>query len=336
MAEEKSFDPTPAKLAKARRDGDVPRSADANAVASLACASLALFATLGILAGAARDALVRAAAAPAFIAAGPYVELGGVAVAIVACALVGAVGATLAQARTIAFKFPAPKMDKLNPFAGLKRMLSRDALVGGVKALVVAGAVAAAVGPAARDVFAAVGGAAAPGELAALVVRALQGVVGSALVVASFFATVDIALERAKWRKRLKMSLDELKRDSKASDGDPLVRGRRRQAHRALVRGSIGRVKDAAFVVTNPTHVAIALDYRPPEVAVPCVLVRAIDAGAREVKRRARACGVPIIENVPLARALLAATDVGDPIPPETYAPIAAIVALLARAEHAA
>ena len=336
MAEEKPFDPTPSKLAKARRDGDIPRSADANAVASLACASLALFATLGIAAGAARDALVRATAGAGAFALVPYVEFGAVALAIVACALVGAVGATLAQARTIVFKFPVPKLEKLNPFAGFKRMLSRDALVGGAKALVVACAVAAAVVPAARDVFAAVGGAAAPGELAALVVRALQGIFGSALVVAALFAIVDISLERAKWRKRLKMSFDEIKRDSKANDGDPLVRGRRRQAHRALVRGSIGRVKDAAFVVTNPTHVAIALEYRPPEVAVPRVLVRAIDAGAREVKQRARACGVPIIENVPLARALLAATDVGDAIPPETYAPVAAIVAMLARRESAA
>ena len=83
--------------------------------------------------------------------------------------------------------------------------------------------------------------------------------------------------------------------------------------------------------MTNPTHVAIALEYRPPEVAVPRVLVRAIDDGASEVKRLARELRVPIVENVPLARELLATTDVGDYIPPGAYAAVAAIVALRVR-----
>ncbi|MBC5802422.1 MAG: EscU/YscU/HrcU family type III secretion system export apparatus switch protein [Candidatus Eremiobacteraeota bacterium] len=127
------------------------------------------------------------------------------------------------------------------------------------------------------------------------------------------------------------MSFEELRRDHKASEGDPLLRGRRRQQHRALIRGSVTRVRDAAFVVSNPTHVAIALEYAPPAVAVPRVLVRAVDDGAREVKRLAREFGVPIVENVALARALLATTDVGEFIPPDAYGAIAAIVAVLLR-----
>ena len=330
MAEEKPFDPTHARIAKARRDGDIPRSADVNAVASLACASLGLFLILDLAAGAARTALAQAASGRA-IDPGPYVVFGLVALAVIACALVGAVAATYAQARTITVKFPAPKFEKLNPFEGLKRMLSRDAAIGGAKAFVVSVAVACAVVPAGRDTFAAVAGAASPAQLGAIVVRAIRAVLVAALLVAAAFAVVDMFLERAKWRKRLKMSFDELKRDSKQNDGDPLVRGRRRQAHRALVRGSIANVKNASFVITNPTHVAIALEYRPPAIAVPRVLVRAIDAGAQEIKRRARELGVPIVENVPLARALLASTDVGAPIPPGAYAAVAAIVAMLAR-----
>jgi flagellar biosynthesis protein FlhB len=127
------------------------------------------------------------------------------------------------------------------------------------------------------------------------------------------------------------MSFDEIKRDMRESEGDPHLKGKRRQTQRARARGSIGRVKDAAFVITNPTHVAIALEYEPPAVPVPRVLVRAIDEGAQEVKRVARAAGVPIVENVALARALLATTDVGDFIPPDAYAAVAAIVAALVR-----
>ncbi|GAC1559651.1 MAG: type III secretion system export apparatus subunit SctU [Vulcanimicrobiaceae bacterium] len=340
MAEEKPFDASPTKLAKARRDGDVPRSADVNAVVSLACASLALFGGLDVAASAARQAFARAAiAAPATdvellasrIDRGAYGTLAFVAIVLIVCALVGAVVATFAQTRSLAFKAPVPKPQKLDPIAGIKRMVSRDALVGGAKALVVACAVAGAAVPAALGIFAALGTGAA-GELAALVLRSLRSMLVGALAVAGIFAAGDVVLERAKWRKRLKMSFDELRRDSKASDGDPLLRGRRRQAHRALVRGSTARVKDAAFVIANPTHVAIALEYRPPVVAVPRVLVRAIDAGALDVRRRARELGVPVVEHVALARALLAATDVGDFIPPDAYAPVAAIVAMLARA----
>jgi flagellar biosynthesis protein FlhB len=127
------------------------------------------------------------------------------------------------------------------------------------------------------------------------------------------------------------MSFDELKRDHKQSEGDPLLRGKRRQRHRSLVRGPAAKLARAAFVVANPTHVAIALEYRPPVVAVPRVLVRAIDEGAREIKRRARELRIPIIENVTLARSLLASADVGEYIPPAAYVAVAAIVASLVR-----
>jgi flagellar biosynthetic protein FlhB len=90
-------------------------------------------------------------------------------------------------------------------------------------------------------------------------------------------------------------------------------------------------LREAAFVICNPSHVAVALAYRPPEIAVPKVVVRAIDAGALEVKRRARALRVPIVEDVALARLLLAASDVDEYIPPRAYAAVAAIVASLLR-----
>ena len=184
--------------------------------------------------------------------------------------------------------------------------------------------------PALARAFAA-GVVAVPERLSALAAGALATIVPSALAVAALFGVGDVLLERAKWRRRLRMTFDELKRDHKQSEGDPLLRGRRRHAHRALVRGSIGRVAEAAFVVTNPTHVAIALEYRPPDVAVPRVIVRAVGEGALEVKARARELRVPIVEDVPLARALLATTRVGEFIAPGLYGAVAALVATLSR-----
>jgi flagellar biosynthesis protein FlhB len=329
MSDEKQFDATSSRLARAKREGDVPTSQSLNAATSFAASSLVLAAFLPELSAAARSAFSDAAHGGA-ISARAYAVLALCALAVPSAAAAGALLATYLQTGRFAMKVPAAKFEKLHPGEGLKRMFSRDAVVGGAKALTVAGAVIAAMVPPVRAAFAA-GAGGVPNELAALVGRALVQIVAASLAVAGAFAAIDVLLERAKWKRRLKMSFGELKREHKQSEGDPLLRGRRRQAHRALIRGSIGRIKEAAFVVCNPEHVAIALAYRPPDIPVPQVLVRGIDAGAQEIKRRARELRVPIVENVTLARALLVATEAGDFIPGDTYAAVAAIVATLAR-----
>jgi len=326
---EKPFDPTPARLARARREGDVPQSQALGVVASLAGASLTLFALLDLLASASRVALEDAARR--HVVAAPYLTLATGAAAVLCGAIAGASIASYGQAGRFSARLPVPKFSKLNPTGGLRRMFSRDAVVAGLKALVVAFAViSAACGPLAAA-FAGGIGASAPAETSALVLRAIGQILFAAIAVAAAFSIADVLLERAKWRRRLRMSFDELKREHKQSDGDPVLRGKRRRAHRALARGSIARLKEAAFVVCNPTHVAVALAYRPPEIVVPQVLVRAIDDGAREVKRRARQLGIPVVENAWLARTLLAATEAGDYIPATVYGVVAAIVAQLQR-----
>ena len=92
------------------------------------------------------------------------------------------------------------------------------------------------------------------------------------------------------------------------------------------------RVADAAFVVTNPTHLAIALAYAPPEEPVPRVLVCAADDLAARVRELARASDVPLVENVALARALFAQARAGETIPHGLYVAVAEVVAALSRA----
>jgi flagellar biosynthetic protein FlhB len=328
VADEKPFDPTPARLARARREGDVPRSRDVAATASFAFAGAALAATRDAIANASSAMLV--SAAHGGVAFGAYALLAGCACVVCASGIVGGVGASVVQAGSIAFRMPTLDPKKLDPVAGFKRLVGRDAAIGAVKAIVLASAVGAALWPALRDAFAA--GSTYAAALAQRTFAAIALAFVAATGVAALFAAVDAIVEREKWRRRLRMSFEEIKRDHKSSEGDPHLRGRRRRAHRDLVRGSIARVADAAFVVANPTHVAIALEYAPPAVAVPRVLVRAIDAGALAVRERARALDVPIVEDVRLARALLATTDVGDPIPRDEYGAVALIVATLTRA----
>jgi len=332
MAEEKPFDPTPARLARAKRDGDVPRSRDLAAVAAFACAALAAFAVFPVTEAAARRALYDAASGA--VRSAPYLSMaGGVALVLVGAAASG-VAASLLQGGGLAFRLPAPSVKRLDPFAGLRRTFGRDAALAAAKALVVAAAVAGAVIPAAARAFVVTGSSAGPPGIAAAVAHAAEVAFAGATAVAAAFAVGDVFVERAKWKRRLRMSFDEVKRDRKSSEGDPLVRGRRRHAHRNLARGSIERVKDAAFVVANPTHVAVALAYAPPAIAVPRVLVRATDDAAHAVRERARTLGIPIVEDVPLARALFARTDVDEPIPRDTYGAVAAIVAALLHAER--
>ncbi len=326
MSEEKPFDPTPSRLERARREGDVARSHELSAAVSFAAGAVALAALLPALAGAARLELESASRGAA--GAVPYALQGLAVAAVLAAAACGAALAALAQGgfglRPLGFS-----LSKLAPAEGLKRMFSREAALSAVKAVLAACACGLAALPALRGAFGA--GIAAP-QLADLVRHSAASIAASVVAIGLLFGFLDALVERARRRRRLRMSFDELRRDRKEHDGDPNVRGRRREAHRSLIRGSLGRVAEASFVVTNPAHVAVALAYRPPAISVPRVLVRAVDAGAQTVKRLARERGIPVVENVALAHLLLARCDVDAAIPSEAYLAVAEIVASLALA----
>lgn len=327
MSESKPFEPSQSRLERARREGDAPRVGELTSVASLAGSSVAALAMLPHAAGVARVALVNGARGVP--APGAYAAL---ALDVVSVMLSGAAFAVLAAALAgggLHLRFVLPSIAKLDPIAGAKRMLSRESIVSGARAAIAAAVAGVSLVPVVRDAFVSMLAGSTPASLAALALHAVERSLAAGLAVGLAFGAGDAFFERLRWRRRLRMTFDEMKRDLKANEGDPLLRNRRRTQHRALMRGSISRIADAAFVVTNPTHVAVALEYRPPEVAVPRVLVRAIDAGAQLVKQRARDLRIPLIENAPLARALFATADVGGYIPHERYLDVAQIVAAL-------
>jgi flagellar biosynthetic protein FlhB len=222
---------------------------------------------------------------------------------------------------------PAPKFARLSPAENLKRILSRETAIGllrGVLAFVCASAAAVA---AVRGVAgAALHGASLHGLADAAWHGSLRAA-AAACAAGGAFATADFATQLRRWRRRLRMSHEELQRDRKEQDGDPLARSRRRSLHRQLARGSLRRVREAAFVVCNPEHIAIALEYKPPAVAVPRVIVRAADATAERAREIAVECGIPLVRNVALARQLYASTHVDEYIPLEAYVAVAEIVA---------
>ena len=330
MAEEKPFEPTQSHLERAKREGDVARSQELGNVGAFACALIATSAAIAPLGAAARAALAAAAAGkfdtPALSAcfAIMLVPVGAAAAAAVAVNVVQSGGLRLAP---LSFK-----AERLAPGENLKRMFSRESAVTAARASVAFLCAGAAIVPAFAAIYAAaLHAGAAPGIASAAWSGALH-TAAAACAVGALFAAADYGVQLVRWRKRLRMSMEELKRDRKEHDGDPLARGRRRALHRQISRASLRRVKDAAFVLANPTHVAVALEYRPPEVPVPRVLVRAADAAAARVRELAGEYGIFIIENVPLARALYASAKPGEFIPPETYVAVAEVVAALAKA----
>lgn len=161
-------------------------------------------------------------------------------------------------------------------------------------------------------------------------------VVAVAAGIGLLFSLVEFAAARNAWLRRLRMSLEERRREQKEEEGDATARGRRRSLHRAFLRGGLAKVKEAAFVVVNPTHVAVALAYAPPLVTVPKVLVRAIDDLALQVRALAVRHSIPVVDNPLLARALYRDVRSVEPIPREHYLAVAEVVIALARASEPA
>lgn len=317
---EKQFDATPSRLARAAREGDVARSNELTGV----CAFAAALAACGIaavrIAAGASAALASAAQGRPSLAA--IVQIGVWTLLPIAAAALAAIAANAAQSSGI--RFSAVKFDasRLAPGANIQRVFSRESVVTVLRASVafVCAAVCVASVRAVRG-----------DSLAGVAWSAAMRTAWTVAAIGALFGGADLALQTAARTKRLRMSYDEFRRDRKEHDGDPLTRARRKAAHRGMMRASVSRVREAAFVVTNPTHIAMALEYKPPAVAVPRVLVRAADDAAAAVRALAREYDIPLIENVELARALYARTQPGDLIPHDTYLAVAEIVAALAR-----
>jgi flagellar biosynthesis protein FlhB len=332
MSEEKRFEATAQRRDKAMRDGNVARSVELGGIVAFGAATLALCAALPLVVASALDAVRSASADPGLAAAAPALALLALGALVPAVgAALGAVVAGLAQAGGLRMRGVKLDLAKLAPGAGLKRMFGADALVGLARAAIALLVALGAMLPLARDVLGAAAAIASPSAGAMLVRDAALRACLVALAAGGAFALADYALAKRRWLASLRMSFDELKRESKENEGDPHAKARRKHLHRSLLRGAIARTREASFVVVNPTHVAVALKYAPPVVPVPEILVRAAGDAALRVKTLAREHAIPIVENVPLARLLFAAGEPGRAIPPDTFVAVAQIIASLTR-----
>jgi flagellar biosynthesis protein FlhB len=148
------------------------------------------------------------------------------------------------------------------------------------------------------------------------------------------WSLVDYMLQKFNFSKQLRMTKQEVREEFKETEGNPASKGRMRRLQRQMRRRMLlKRVQRATVVITNPTHYAVALEYRPEEMAAPLVVAKGRNLLAERIKEEARRHGVAIVENPPLAQALYRAVEIGQSIPPKLYRAVAEILAFIFRAQ---
>lgn len=346
MAEEadessKTEEPSARRLQRARAQGQVALSRDAVGFATLLLASAALLMWLPSLL---RDALMvfrgtlalghaltPGAAARAWLAQFLWLTL-----PLAACAVLGAVAATLLQTRgVVALSLLKPSLGRINPWAALKRMFGGEGWIEFGKSLLKIGLVAAVVAWMAGDVAGLTASLALnEAGLLAAIGDGARKLLFASLGIFALLAAADVVITRRRHRRTLRMTRQEVKEEMKESEGDPMVRARQRMLRETRGRQRmLAAVPRATVVITNPTHYAVALLYEPETSSAPKVVAKGVDAMAARIREAAQEAGVPLLPNPPLARALWR-LDVDTEIPPEHWEAVAEIIAFVLRKQE--
>lgn len=226
------------------------------------------------------------------------------------------------------------KGERLNPLPGIQRMFSPNSGVELIKSLAKVGVVGFVVYSYLQQRYpdiAALAGADFKLTCSVIADIAWQILVRAAAVIL-LIGAIDFIYQKFQFEKQIKMTKQEIKEDNKRSEGDPVIKSRIRQKQREISRGRMmSEVPKADVVVTNPTHFAVALKYDADNMDAPIVIAKGQRLVAQKIKDIARENNVPIVENVPLARALYASVDIGMPIPAELYQAVAEILAYVYR-----
>jgi flagellar biosynthetic protein FlhB len=347
--DERTEDPTPKRLEDAKKEGQVASSRDVTSLLVLAV-GLMLVSPLG--AGSFAGLLPPLASLlehPHLVNTDPgslaalVVQLVLALAAVLALPLAGfataAILANIAQHGLVfSLKPVTPKLDKISPLAGLKRLFAPKSLAETLKNIakvVLLGAVAWwAASPLFADLPAT---AAAPvRDVMAMLQGMLLRALGAALAVVAVIAIGDMALQRHSHWQNLKMTRKQVRDENKQTDGDPHVKAKIRQLRTERSRRRMMQAVPAAtVVVTNPTHYAVALRYDPDAMKAPEVTAKGTDAVAFRIRALAREHRVPVVENRALARALHGDVEVGHTIPTRHFEAVAEVIGFVMRQRSA-
>ncbi len=338
---EKTEQPTSKRLRDSRQKGDVAYSKDFTQTVLI----LALFGYLLASAGRMMDTLAQMVLMPATVLQLGFNDAANVVVqelltqaAWLVLPIVGIVlGAgifsdALQVGILFAFEKLKPSAKKLNPLDNLKNIFSKKNLMEFLKSVLKIAFLSALLWILLRDALPIMtsipqAGMAGMGQVVGTLLKTMLVNIGLAYTVVSL---ADFAWQRYQYRKGLMMSKDEIKQEYKEMEGDPHIKHQRKHLHQEMMQhGAVESARKATVVVTNPTHLAVALRYDAEETPLPLVLAKGEGALAERMMQAAREAGVPVMQNIPLARALTAQAEAGQYIPSELVAPVAELLSLL-------
>jgi flagellar biosynthetic protein FlhB len=337
---EKTEKPTPQRLKKARKDGQIPRTQELGTWLGAATASVLLPMLVGRAFTAARQLFVQVGAVAnhpepaalsvlmgqaltAFLTAVLPIGLGMMLVGTVASAAQGGV--------TLSAKGLTPTLKKFNPLPGLKRMFGTHGIWEAIKAIIktiVLGVVIYMTSGTAQQLVSA-SGALPLSEVTRIFTESAVQMFRVVGVTGLVIALADYLVVRHQAMTKLKMSHYEIKQEHKNSEGDPHVKAQRRATQMAMSRNRMmAEVADADVLLINPTHVAVALKYEPQRGA-PRVVAKGAGEVATRLRARAEECRVPMVQDIPLARALHASCDMGQEVPAQLFTAVARVLAFV-------
>jgi type III secretion protein U len=338
MSDEKTEEPSEKKLRDARNDGETIKSPDLSFALLLLAAALGLSLAgptmgehlkalmniaLDIHASGTTSADLRRAMARIGVQALLLSIPLGVAVVAAIVSVASQVGFVLS------FKPLEPKFNAINPGSGLKRMFSMRSFIDLIKMTIKAVILAAVLYKTLLALMPLIVGVAYEPlpDLIEISWSALCRLFAVGGVLYLVLGVVDYGIQRWLFMRDHRMSKDEVKREFKDSEGDPQLKGKRKQVAREIVTENPDKaVAGARAVIVNPTHYAVAVRYEPDEYDVPRVVAKGVDADALEIRRMAERHGVPIVGNPPLARALYL-VPLEDAIPESCFKAVAAVLA---------
>jgi flagellar biosynthesis protein FlhB len=343
--DDKTEEPTPRKLEQAREKGDIVNTPEVGAALSLmAATAIVAFMSGPIVTQMAHGFIGFIAMPDQFSADGGSLRAVMISIVLKLMAIFGMTALALAAAGiaaryvqdkpTFSGEKLTPKLEKLNPVEGFKRVFGKQAFASFVKSLaklVLVGAVLAwALWPHDAELE----------NISLLEVGALLPFLKDKIVAmlmalasaAALLAVVDYVFTRQSYMKRMRMSRREIKEELRQQDGDPMVKAKLRQIRMQRSRQRMMQnVPQASVVITNPTHYAVALKYEAGETPAPICLATGVDAVAARIRELAQEHDIPIVEDPPLARALFATADIDQPIPKEHYEAVAKVIGFVMR-----
>jgi flagellar biosynthetic protein FlhB len=335
----KTLDPTQKKLDDAHKRGDVAKSQEVNTWFVLMAGALLILLMAGKMAtdlatslkgvlGNAHQVRADGHGFLRYVQSLSFEVLSAMALPLLLLAL-AAIAGNMIQHRLVFSTDPiTPKLSKISPIAGFKRIFGKTALVqfgkGIVKLGVVSAAIVMLIWPERMRLEALV----ATDLAAVLPVTTELALKILAVVVAIMFfvAAGDFMFQYYEWYERQRMSHQDMKEEFKQTEGSPEIKQKIRQLRQARARSRMmAKVPDATVVIMNPTHFAVALKYEPG-MAAPICVAKGVDALALRIRAVAEDNRVPVVENPPLARALHATTELDGEVPVEHYRAVAEVI----------